>query len=118
MLVPYLDGGAGGSWRLGDQTQALAITTADLEVDETLRRGYDAAPGLDLGLLHQSDRFSLLGGVRSKAWIVSDQHREDSLYLNGSWHFGRSFSLAAEFERTDHYDRIDNQWQLGLHAYF
>ena len=118
ILVPYLDGGAGGSWRLGEQTQALAIATADLEVDDDLRRGYDAAPGVDLGVLHQSDRFSWVGGVRTKAWIVSDQHREDSLYLNGSWHFGRSLSLAAEFERTDHYDRIDNQWQLGLHVYF
>lgn len=35
-----------GSWSLGHQTQAFAIATADLEIDDDLRRGYDAARAL------------------------------------------------------------------------
>lgn len=118
VFVPYLEGGTGGSWPLGDRTQAFALATADLEIDDDLRRGYDAAPGADLGLLHQSNRFSLAGGVKTKAWIVSSQHRQDQAYLNGGWHFGRDFSLFAEFSREHHHDRYRSTWQIGLHAYF
>jgi len=118
VLTPYLEGGAGGSWLLGDHLQAFAIATADLEIDDDLRRGYDAAPGADLGLLHQGNRVSLIAGAKTKAWIVSDQHRQDQVYIKGNWHLGRAFSLFAEFTREDHYDRYQSTWQTGLHAYF
>jgi len=118
VLAPYLEGGAGGSWSLGQQTQAFAIATADLEIDDDLRRGYDAAPGADIGLLHQNNRFSLTAGAKTKAWIVSRQHRQDQIYAKGNWHIGREFSLFAEFTREDHYDRYQSTWQAGLHAYF
>lgn len=118
VLTPYLEGGAGGSWRLGQHTQAFAIATADLEIDDDLRRGYDAAPGADIGLLHQNDSFSLVAGTKTKAWIVSSQHRQDQLYAKGNWHFGREFSLFAEFTREEHYDRYQSTWQAGLHIYF
>ncbi|WP_417539080.1 DUF4105 domain-containing protein [Marinobacter sp.] len=118
VLTPYLEGGAGGSWRLGQQTQAFAVFTADVEIDDDLRRGYDAAPGADIGLLHQNNQFSLLAGAKTKAWIVSSQHRQDQLYAKGDWHFGREFSLFAEFTREDHYDRYQSAWHAGLHVYF
>lgn len=118
VFAPYLEGGAGGSWSLGQQTQAFAIATADLEIDDDLRRGYDAAPGADIGLLHQNNYFSFSGGVKTKAWIVSSQHRQDQLYARANWHIGREFSLFAEFTREDHYDRYQSTWQAGLHAYF
>jgi len=118
VLTPYLEGGAGGSWRLGAQTQAFTLATADLEIDNDIRRGYDFAPGADLGLLHQSNPFSLLGGIKTRAWIVSTQHRQDQLYMKGNWHIGREFSLFAEFTREDHFDRYQSTWQAGIHAYF
>jgi len=118
VFTPYLEGGAGGSWRLASGTQAFALATADLEIDDDLRRGYDAAPGADLGILHQNNQFSLLGGVKTRAWIVSSQHRQDQAYLEGNWHFGRDFSLFGKFSREDHYDRYRSTWKIGLHAYF
>jgi len=118
VFTPYLEGGAGGSWQLASGTQAFAIATADLEIDDDLRRGYDAAPGVDLGILHQNNRFSLLGGVKTKAWIVSSQHRQDQAYVDANLHFGRDFGLFARFAREDHFDRYRSTWQLGLHAYF
>lgn len=118
VLTPYLEGGAGGSWLLGNRLQAFAIATADLEIDDDLRRGYDAAPGADIGLLHQGNQFSLIAGAKTKAWIVSSQHRQDEVYIKGNWHLGRAFSLFAEFTREDHYDRYQSTWQTGLHAYF
>ena len=118
VLAPYLEGGAGGSWSLGRRTQAFAIATADAEIDDDLRRGYDVAPGADIGVLHQSDRFSFVGGVKTKAWIAGSQYRQDELYTKASWHIGREFSLFAEFTRVDHYDRYQSTWQAGLHAYF
>jgi hypothetical protein len=118
VLAPYLDGGAGGSWRVNQNTQAFALVTADLEIDDDLDRGYDAAPGADLGLLHQTPRFSLLGGVKTKVWIAGSQHRQDLLYGKANWHLGRNFSVFTEFSREDHFDRMQNTWQAGLHAYF
>ncbi|MDX1756994.1 MAG: DUF4105 domain-containing protein [Marinobacter sp.] len=118
VFTPYLEGGAGGSWRLSPASQVFALATADLEIDDDIRRGYDFAPGADLGLLYQSHRTSLLSGIRSKAWIVSNQHRQDQWYLKGGLHLGRRASLFAEFARDKHYDRYQNLWQLGLHGYF
>src|SRR5690554_3630977 len=118
VLTPYLEGGAGGSWGLGQNTQAFAIATADVEIDDDLRRGHDFAPGADLGLLHQNNRFSLLAGAKTKAWIISSQHRQDQLYAEGNWHIGREFSVFAKFTREDHFDRYQSTWQAGLHAYF
>ena len=118
VLTPYLEGGAGGSWSLNYNTQAFAVATADLEIDDDIRRGYDFAPGADLGLLHQNNRFSLLAGAKTKAWIISSQHRQDQLYLKGNLHIGREFSLFAEFTREDHFDRYQSIWQAGIHAYF
>jgi hypothetical protein len=94
------------------------MATADLEIDDDIRRGYDFAPGADLGVLHQSPGFSLLGGVKTKAWIVSSQHRQDQLYLKANYHIGREFSLFTEFTREDHFDRYQSTWQAGIHAYF
>jgi len=118
VLTPYLEGGAGGSWSLGQNTQAFAIATADVEIDDDIKRGYDVAPGADLGLLHQNNRFSLLTGVKTKAWIISSQQRQDQFYAEANWHIGREFSLFAKFTREDHYDRYQSTWQAGLHAYF
>ncbi|QSP95039.1 DUF4105 domain-containing protein [Marinobacter salinisoli] len=118
VLTPYLDGGAGGSWLLADQLQGFAIATADLEVDDDLNRGYDAAPGADVGLLYQASRLSLLGGLKTKAWIVSTQHRQDQAYVRSGWHFLPGLSLYAEFIREHHYDRYQSTWQAGFHAYF
>ncbi|WP_328187384.1 Lnb N-terminal periplasmic domain-containing protein [Marinobacter sp. OP 3.4] len=119
IFTPYLEGGAGGTWRLGSsQWEALAILTGDLEISKHIRRGYDMAPGLDLSLLHQGDRISLMTGLRSKAWIVSDQHREDDLYLEGAYHLGRDYSIRASLSRKHHYHRYQTLWKLGFHAYF
>ncbi|MBC7193375.1 MAG: DUF4105 domain-containing protein [Marinobacter sp.] len=118
VLTPYVEGGAGGSWRVAPGTQAFALATGDLEVDDDLSRGYDMAPGADLGVLYQGNRVSLLAGTKTKAWIISDQHRQDQLYGNAAIHFGRSFSLFAQGTREHHFDRYQTTWQMGLHAYF
>ncbi|MDI9244395.1 DUF4105 domain-containing protein [Marinobacter sp. CHS3-4] len=118
VLTPYLEGGAGGSWRMTDNAQAFAMATADLEIDDDLKRGYDAAPGADVGLLFQHARASMLTGVKTRAWIVSSQHRQDQAYIEANWHLGRNASLFSRFEREHHFDRYRSEWQLGLHAYF
>ncbi len=117
-LTPYLEGGVGGSWNLGPNTRAFALATADLEIDDDIQRGHDLAPGADLGLLHQNNRFSLLAGVRTKAWIINSQHRQDQLYVKGNWHIGRELSFFAKLTREDHFGRYQSEWQAGIHAYF
>lgn len=117
VLAPYLEGGAGGSVRVSPNGQAFALATADLELDDDLNRGYDIAPGVDLGVLYQSDRLSALGGIRSKAWIVSSQHRQDQAYLKATMHWSRQVSGFAEWTREHHFDRYQSLWKLGLHIY-
>lgn len=118
VFTPYVDGGAGGSWRVAGSTQALAMLTADLEISKHLPKGFDIAPGADLALLHQSDTLSLMTGLRSKAWVAGDHHREDELYLQGAFHIERDYSLKATVSRTHHHDRYETLWQLGIHGYF
>ncbi len=118
ILTPYLDGGAGGSWQVFGDLRAQAMLTGDLEISKHLRQGYDVAPGADLFLLHQSDTGSLATGLRSKAWVADDHHREDELYLQGALHFGRDYSLRGTVRRTHHYERYDTQWDISIHGYF
>ena len=117
-LSPYLAGGVGGSWLAPGQIQAIGLLTADIEVDDDLNKGYNGAPGLDVGLLRQGNLLSLLVGVRSKLWLAGGEHREDELYLNSSLHVSQALSLTANFTRTHYFDRTDNQWQIGLNVYF
>lgn len=118
VLTPYLEGGAGGSWMLGSQLQAIAVATADLEISSALRRGYDLAPGADAGVLYQSPRASLMAGGRTKAWIISSQHRQDEAYLETALHFGRDYSIRAGVSREHHYDRYQTRWHIGFNAFF
>ncbi|MCK7546337.1 DUF4105 domain-containing protein [Marinobacter bryozoorum] len=117
-FTPYLDGGAGGTWRITDRIQGLAMLTGDLEISKHLSRGYDIAPGADLALLRQADRLSLITGLRTRSWIVSDHHREHELYLHGAWHIARDYSIDARISRNHHYDRYQTLWNLGFHAFF
>lgn len=118
ILTPYLEGGGGGAWKITDNLQAVAVATADFELSKHIRRGYDLAPGADLALLRQGNGYSVMGGVRRKAWIVSSQHRDDELYLQGALHFDRDYSLRGSVRRNHHFDRYDTSWDIGLHAYF
>ena len=118
VLTPYLEGGAGGSWMLGSQLQAIAVATADLEISSAIRRGYDIAPGADAGLLYQSPGISVMAGGRTRAWIVSSQHRQDEAYVEASLHLGRDYSIRAGVSREHHFDRYQTQWHLGFNAFF
>lgn len=117
-FTPYVDGGAGGSWRITNRIQALALLTGDLEISKHLSRGYDIAPGADLALLRQDHRLSVMTGLRSKSWVVGEHHREDELYMQGAWHIARDYSVRAQLSRTHHYDRYETSWKLGFHAFF
>lgn len=118
VFTPYLDGGAGFGRATSARSQAFALATADLEIDNDLAKGYDAAPGVDVGWLYQGHSLSLVGGLKSKAWIIGDQHREDIAYAELNWHLTRDFGLAAGWERQHHFNRYETVWQIGLNAYF
>lgn len=118
VLTPYLEGGAGGSWRLPGGLQVFTMATADLEIDDDIEHGHDLAPGVDLGLLHQGRTLSLTAGIQSKAWLINAQHREDQAYTEIRWHLTRSLSLQARWERQDHFDRMETKWRTGLQLYF
>lgn len=118
VLTPYLDGGAGFGWATSDQSQIYAMGTGDLEIDDDLDKGYDLAPGADLGWLYQGHRVSVTGGVKSKAWLVGDGDREDIAYASLGWHLERNIGLSAGWERKHHFERYDTTWQIGFNAYF
>lgn len=118
IFTPYLDGGAGGGWAITDQSQLFAMATADLEIDNDLDKGYDAAPGADLGAFYQGHALSAKGGIRTKAWLIGGQHREDSAYADASWHISRNLSLTTGWERRHQFDRYETRWQLGLNIYY
>ncbi|MGP4843690.1 Lnb N-terminal periplasmic domain-containing protein [Marinobacter sp. 1Y8] len=118
IITPYLDGGAGGGWAITDQSQLFAMATADMEIDNDLDKGFDAAPGVDFGAFYQGHRLSVKGGIRTKAWLIGGQHWEDSAYADASWHISRDLSLTTGWERRHQFDRYETRWQLGLNIYF
>ncbi|MDG5500802.1 DUF4105 domain-containing protein [Marinobacter sp. BGYM27] len=118
IFTPYLDGGAGGGWAITDQSQVFAMATADVEIDNDLDKGFDAAPGADFGAFYQGHTLSAKGGLRTKAWLIGGQHREDSVYADASWHIRRDLSLTTGWERRHQFERYETRWQLGLNIYF
>ncbi|MCH8499437.1 MAG: DUF4105 domain-containing protein [Marinobacter sp.] len=118
LLTPYLEGGAGGSWMLPGGIQAFSVLTADLEIAKGLAKGYDIAPGADLGLLYQHQRLSLMAGAKTKFWLADGEEREDTGYLGINTHLHRAVSLGGQLTRSHYFDRYETRWQLGLNLYF
>ncbi|MFE8070738.1 DUF4105 domain-containing protein [Marinobacteraceae bacterium S3BR75-40.1] len=117
ILTPYVDGGAGLTYDVAGWFLS-GFTTAALEIDSTLEKGWDAAPGLQLSALRQGERLALEGGVSQDWWLVGDTYRQGKLYLELRLPLQRGWSIGTQWARQHTDDRYSTQWSLGLHAYF
>ncbi len=115
-LVAHINGGSGGTWNLGDTTQAFALATTRLEHNPGFADNLQLAAGVDLGLM---------GQPAPGNWKL--EYRLEQ-FLNGQ--LRQTFNLAHQFELTrqqglrlgvqyrDHAGRSDHALQAAWRWYF
>ena len=119
VLTPYLAGGAGFSWSPARNWLAVAMGTADLEIDDDLNTGFHLAPGVDTMLVYQSPVISVKAGIKTKLWLdMEGQNREDSLYGAANWHLTRNLGLFIDSARSHYLEQYHTTWRIGIHRYF
>jgi len=96
-LVSHVNGGAGGTWQLGEHTLAFALGTARLEHNNDFSAMLSPAAGFDSGLLWRNR----LGNLRLEAqgdYFLNGEVRR-TLSLNQQWELSRNLGLRLSAQR-------------------
>jgi hypothetical protein len=115
-LTGHVTGGAGGSWLLTRNSQAYALVTGRLEVNNQLKRALEPAIGFTTGLLHHFGSTTAhlsVGGER----FLDDVYRLRTSYLqNFVIRANHSLKLFANYEwqEADEFAEL----QLSYQYYF
>jgi hypothetical protein len=115
-LATQVNGGVGGTWRLGPVTP-YTLATARLEYNRGFDNNLQAAPGAAVGLLWQGQRAALLA---SADWYRFIDEGESRLQLGvaAQWHLGRNRGLRLDYSHRRHGDARRDAVQLELRQYF
>jgi len=96
-LVSHVNGGAGGTWQLGDNTLAFALGTVRVEHNNDFSALVSPAAGFDSGLLWKNR----LGNLRLEAqgdYFLNGEVRR-TLSLNQQWELSRNLGLRLSAQR-------------------
>ncbi|WP_375741556.1 DUF4105 domain-containing protein [Pseudomonas boanensis] len=96
-LVSHLNGGVGGSWRLGEKTLGFAMVTARIEHNEDFAPFIASAAGFDTGLLWHNALGSLTLEAAGDYFHNGEVRRR--LSLNQQWEIFRNLGLRFSAQR-------------------
>ncbi len=114
-LVRYVQGGAGGSWALGNW-QPYLLTSLRMENNSDFDTFLTPGAGLDAGLLYQRGRWQWqLGSVGH--YFTNDTYRHTSEFAV-HWAFARQHGLRASLSREGWRGDGDNEFKLQWRWYF
>ncbi|MET1078573.1 MAG: DUF4105 domain-containing protein [Pseudomonas sp.] len=96
-LVSQVNGGAGGTWRLGEDVLGYALGTLRLEHNPDFAAFVAPAAGMAGGLLWRNDLGNL--GLEAKADYFHNGEVRRSLGLTQQWELSRNLGLRLSAER-------------------
>ncbi len=115
-LVRQLNGGAGGSWALGDDLLGFALATTRLENNPDFAGFIAPALGFDTGLLWRNALGNLSLEARGDYFHNGEVRR--ALSLNQQWELSRNLGLRLTAQRDfSHFDQPRNELMLELRWY-
>ena len=114
-LVRYVQGGAGGSWAMGNW-QPYLLTSLRMENNSDFDTFLTPGAGLDAGLLYQRGRWQWQVGSVGH-YFNNDTYRHTS-ELAVHWAFARQHGLRASLSREGWRGDGDNEFKLQWRWYF
>ena len=116
-LVGHLNGGAGGTWQLGENTLAYALATARVEHNPDFAAYLAPAMGFDSGLLWRNGLGNL--SLEAKGDYFHNGEVRRRLALTQQWEMSRDLGLrlsaARDFSKLGD---TDNELMLQLRWYY
>lgn len=96
-LVSHVNGGAGGSWKLGDDALVFALGTVRVEHNNDFASFAAPAAGFDSGVLWRNPLGNLSLEARGDYFTNGEVRR--SLSLNQQWELSRNLGLRLSAQR-------------------
>ncbi|MGA8137627.1 MAG: DUF4105 domain-containing protein [Pseudomonas gingeri] len=96
-LVSHVNGGAGGTWQLGDDVLGFALGTMRVEHNADFAAIVSPAAGFDTGLLWKNPLGNLSLEAKGDYFINGEVRR--SLSLNQQWELSRNLGLRLSAQR-------------------
>lgn len=96
-LVSHVNGGAGGTWQLGDNMLGFALGTVRIEHNTDFSALVSPAAGFDTGLLWRNPLGNL--SVEAKSDYFTNGEVRRNLSLNQQWELSRNLGLRLSAQR-------------------
>ncbi|WP_248799459.1 DUF4105 domain-containing protein [Pseudomonas sp. MWU13-2105] len=96
-LVSHVNGGAGGTWQLGDDVLGFALGTVRVEHNADFAAIVSPAAGFDSGLLWKNPLGNL--SLEAKGDYFTNGEVRRSLSLNQQWELSRNLGLRLSAQR-------------------
>ncbi|NWD75598.1 DUF4105 domain-containing protein [Pseudomonas gingeri] len=96
-LVSHVNGGAGGTWQLGDDMLGFALGTLRVEHNADFAAVVSPAAGFDTGLLWKNPLGNL--SLEAKGDYFTNGEVRRSLSLNQQWELSRNLGLRLSAQR-------------------
>jgi hypothetical protein len=116
-LVSQINGGAGGTWQLGNDTLAYAMATARVEHNSDFAALIAPAAGFNTGLIWGNRLGNL--SLEAKADYFQQGEVRRSLALNQQWELSDNLGLRMSASRQfSHLRTPENELMLSLRWYY
>jgi hypothetical protein len=115
-LVSHVNGGAGGTWQLGDEVLGFALGTVRVEHNNDFAEFISPAAGFNTGVLWRNPLGNLSLEARGDYFTNGEVRR--SLSLNQQWELSRNLGLRLSARRDfTHLSEPQNEVMLEMKWY-
>ena len=115
-LVSHVNGGAGGTWSLGNDTLGFALGTVRVEHNNDFAQFIAPATGFNTGLLWKNPLGNLSLEAKGDYFVNGEVRR--SLSLNQQWELSRNLGLRLSAQREfSHLASPENEVMLEVKWY-
>nr|WP_314492982.1 DUF4105 domain-containing protein [uncultured Pseudomonas sp.] len=116
VLVSHVNGGAGGTWQLGDDVLGFALGTVRVEHHNDFAEFISPAAGFDSGVLWRNGLGNL--SLEAKSDFFTNGEVRRSLSLNQQWEISRNLGLRLSAKREfSHLASAQNEVMLEMKWY-
>ncbi len=115
-LVSHVNGGAGGTWQLGEDVLGFALGTVRVEHNNDFAEFISPAAGFNTGVLWRNPLGNL--SLETKGDYFTNGEVRRSLSLNQQWELSRNLGLRLSAQREfSHIASAENEVMLELRWY-
>jgi hypothetical protein len=115
-LVSHVNGGAGGTWQLGEDVLGFALGTVRVEHNNDFAEFISPAAGFNTGVLWRNPLGNL--SLETKGDYFTNGEVRRSLSLNQQWELSRNLGLRLSAQREfSHIASAENEVMLELKWY-